>query len=214
MEPRHKRIAAWTGVAITAGSSALLGGLALRDRMFQRFDAAEVERYSRRPGDDLVADAQVHDDHGVTVDAPVDEVWLRVRRLAAESGLKVALSEEPKFVVVTVSTGMSVGFYMRPEHGLDGWPKTRLHMRQRHSAHSLGSKVRMRLATAITTAMTWRMLKELSAPTASDGTHGGDKSVILGKDSGTDRDQHQSAEDLRGLAEPQSDALPHQYTTK
>ncbi|WP_027019592.1 hypothetical protein [Corynebacterium sputi] len=188
MEPRHKRIAAWTGVAITAGSSALLGGLALRDRMFQRFDAAEAERYSRRPGDDLVADAQVHDDHGVTVDAPVDEVWSRVQRLAAESGLKVALSEEPKFVVVTGSAGMSVGFYMRPEHGLDGWPKTRLHVRQRHSAGSLGAKAQMRLTTGITTAMTWRMLRDLSVPTTSDGTHGGDESVVLGEDSGTNRD--------------------------
>lgn len=171
MEPRHKRIAGWTALAVTAGSGLLLGGLALRDKKFQLFDAAEAERYSRHAGDDVVPDAQVHDDHGVTVDAPVDEVWHRVQKLAHESGLQIALEKEQDHLVVTDGQGMSVGFYLHAEQGLDGRPKTRLHVRQRHAAHSHGSKVRMRLTTGITTAMIWRMLKDLSAPTTSNGSH-------------------------------------------
>lgn len=168
MERLQRRILA-ASLALAGGTGAVLGALALRDKAFQRYDAAEAERYSRRAGDDLVPDATVHNDHGVTVDSAIDELWPRVRKLAEDSGMSIEVAEPPTALVVRRGRGMTVGFYLSSRDGLDGKPKTRLHVRERHSAGTWEARLRMRFTTAISTILTWSMLRDLAGSSTGDG---------------------------------------------
>ena len=98
--------------------------------------------------------------------APDDEL-----RLHPELALRIALVESERHLVAASMGGeapgdpgfdMTWGFYLFETEGPDGFPATRLHIRERYVARHAGARRALRVIGAMSAVMSWRMLARLS----------------------------------------------------